>query len=213
MYALTYNNQVFLTPTSWKPRYIASIIDQDYDIKVVLTTSDEQRVPFNITPEIRVIRTEEVRPEINPLIETYDGPFWTIYTDKVYGTYTKRLLPIDLVKADIRSKLAAERYIRECTTFKMDLNGTEISVETDRDTRNIFMQAVLFMGDTEVRKWKFPEGFLEVSKQDLMTIIGTGAVVIQTAFDWEEDFVNQIDSATTHQELLDIYNTIFPQVE
>ena len=210
MYALTYNNQVFLTPTSWKPRYIAGIIDQDYDIKVILTTSDEQRVPFNITPEIRVLRTEETRPEINPLIETYDGPFWNIHTDKAYGTYTKKLLPIDIVKADIKSKLAAERYKKECNTFKMNLNDTEISVETDRDTRNIFMQAVLFMGDTEVRKWKFPEGFLEVTKQDLMTIISTGATVIQSAFDWEDNFVNQIDSATTHQQLLDIYNTIFP---
>ena len=211
MYALTYNNQVFLTPTSWKPRYIASIIDQDYEVKVVLTVSDEQRVPFNITPEIRVMRIEESKPEINPLIETHDGPFWTINPDIVNATYNKVYKPIEMIKDDIKSKLAAERYVRECNTpFKMVLNGTEITVKTDRDTRNIFLETALFMNETEVRKWKFPEGFVLVSKQDLMNIIESRAVVIQAAFDWEEDFINQINNATTHQELLDIYNTIFP---
>ena len=208
MYAITHNNQVFLTPTSWKPRYIASVIEQDYDVKVVLTSSDEHRVPFDITPEIRILRTEESRPEINSLIETYDGPFWTIQPTKAIATYTKRQLPIDMIKDELKKTLASKRYDKECTPIKMTVNDTEVSVETDRYTRNIFMQAVLFMRDDEVRKWKFPEGWIDLSKQELLNIVYTAAAKIQSDFDWEESLAKQIDAASTPQELLDINGII-----
>lgn len=213
MYVLTYNNQVFLTPTSWKPRYISSVIEQDYDVEIILTISDEQRIPFNITPEIRVYKVEEaIRPEINPLIEDHDGPLWTISEDRALATYTVRKLPLELVKTNIKSLLAAERYKRECSSFKTTINDTEITVETDRATRSIFMEAVLFMNDAETRNWKFPEGWLNISKANLMSVILSGAAKIQGDFDWEEGFVSQIDSAKSLEDLVNIHDNIFPKV-
>jgi hypothetical protein len=195
MYALTYNNQVFLTPVKWSPRYISGVIEDDYGLSVSLLVSDEDRIPFDITPEIRVLPVTEVIPDINGLTEMLSGGTWEVTLSMATVTYTATNHPIELVRQRVKELLASKRYDKESAGIKLNIQGSEVSVETDRDTRNLFVQAFMLMGDTDTRNWKFPEGFMELSKTDLGSIVAAGATFVQQAFDWESGYIDRINIA------------------
>jgi len=207
MYAITYNNNVFLTPVSWNPRYIMNVINSDYDIRVSLLPSDEQRIPFDITDNIRILPVVEVKPEINSLTQMYMSNTWDITENLATATYQVSYQPLDLVRQRVKEKVASKRYDKETSGVKVTIQEQEITVETDRDTRNLFVQAFLLMGDTDVRGWKFPEGFLQVTKSDMGMIVSTGLAFVQSTFDWESTFVTEINSAD-YARLSEIYDSL-----
>jgi len=195
MYAVTYNDTVFLTPTTWSPRYIASVIEDDYEVQVTILPSDVTNVPYNVTPEIRILPLVEDRPVINDLTEMFTGPSYTVTPELVTATYGKQYQPLDLVKTRVKQEVMKQRYDKEVFGIPVTIQGQEVWVETDRDTRNLFFQAYLLTGETETRNWKFGEIFIELTKADLELIVGSGAMYVQSMFNWESGYNDQIDSA------------------
>lgn len=212
MYALTYNNQVFLTPVKWKPRYIADVIEDDYEVTVSLALSDEQRIPFNITPEIKVLPMVEVKPDIDDFSQMYGGYTWVITDTQATATYFVSPVPVDFVRQRVKEKVATKRYGKECVGVKVTVQGQEVTAETDRETRSIFVQALMLMGEAEVKNWKFPEGFLALTKSDLSALVAAGATVVQDAFDWESVLVAEINTAD-YLRLKEIYDSLEESTE
>ena len=64
------------------------------------------------------------------------------------------------------------------------------------------------MADGETVKWKFPEGWVELTKTELGGIVAAGAAHIQTQFDWEKNIGDQIDAAPDVDTLKTILNEI-----
>ena len=60
------------------------------------------------------------------------------------------------------------------------------------------------MGDNDTVQWKFPEAWLNLTKQELGLIVATGAGHVQGSFDWEVSKVAEIDNCTTHEQLLNV---------
>ena len=210
MYAITYHgstDQLILGPIAWKPRYIQEMINDEFELDVKLSNSDEQIIPFNITPDIRVRKVLEIKPIINPLIEQYDGPFWSYTDDLATANYVPSFKNVDYVREQVKEVLKQKRYEKECAGTKVAIQNQEVTVETDRDTRNIFVQAFLIIGDNETRNWKFKEGWLNLTKTDLQTIVTAGAAYIQSQFDWESSLIEQINISDLNQ-LVTIYDEL-----
>lgn len=201
MYVLTINDKVVLGPINWNSKMFNSEIEEATGVDPKLFPSDENNVPLNLDNGVQIRKCIEVRPSLNSKIEMFNGPFWT-YTDTLgIATYTVNFKPLDLIKGDLKNVAAAERYKKEIAGVTATIQNQEVTIDTARGVRDIFVQKFLLMGDTDTVQWKFPEGWLNLTKSDLGLIVQTGANYIQEQFEWEQLIVNQIDAATTPQEL------------
>lgn len=217
MYAITHHHnydEVLLGPIEWKPRFIASVLQQDLELDELPTilASDESRIPYDILPDVRVRRVEFAYEQHNPKLQYHNGPFWSYDNDIALATYVATDKPLDLVKSELKTLLAAERYKKEISGVKTTIQGLEITVDTNRGDRDVFVQKYLLMSDTDTVEWKFPEGWLTLSKSDLGQVVSAGAAHVQSSFSWEASKVVEIDSCTTLQEL-DAVVIIEPQQE
>jgi hypothetical protein len=212
-YVITHNGRVILGPYGeWKPNYMNAVIKRDTNQDVSIGKADVDNLPLDLGNGIIVRNAVEVHPEIDTRIQRFDGPFWTFTAGLGTATYTVVDKPLDQVRGEMKEKLAQRRYEKEIAGTKATIQGQEVTVETDRDTRNIFIQALMLMGDTDTRSWKFPKDgiWLTLNKADLTAIVTAGAAYIQTQFDWEESTGALIDTAVTAQDLLSLYPEVEP---
>jgi hypothetical protein len=95
---------------------------------------------------------------------------------------------------------------------KTTIQDLEVTLDTSRDGRNVFIQKYTLMGEDDVVNWKFPEGWLTLTKTELGVAVATGAAHIQGAFDWEKAKVEEIEAAET-VEALNAIVIVEPQEE
>jgi hypothetical protein len=206
MYVITHHHdydEVLLGPINWNPRYIASVLQSDLDLDQAPTilASDEQRVPYDILPNVRVRKAVTSYAELNAKTQRHEGPFWTYDNDEATATWTAVDKPIDLVKGELKTLVAAERYRKENAGIKLTIQGTEVTCDTSRENRDIFLQRLLTMAPTDTVNWKFPESFINITYSELESIINAGVVHIQSCFDWELTKGTEIDACTTLAQL------------
>jgi hypothetical protein len=210
MYVITDHNNdanfVILGPIDWKPRYISDILSDEFDEDIVVTQADEQKVPYEPYPGVKIrkcITTFEDGK--NSKIETLAGPFWTYDDDntevQAVASWVKQDKPIDLVKGELRDAVAAERWKREIKGITLTIQDTDVWCDTSRGNRDIFLQKYVMMGEADVARWKFPNCWLDLTKNELGHIVSEGSKYIQECFDWESDKNAEIDSCVTLQEL------------
>jgi hypothetical protein len=203
MYAVVYKNRVIVGPMSWNRGIFQGSLEKE-KIQVTLPRVAPQDLPLIINEDAKILEVEENRPQMNPMVEYYYGPLWDVSGTKAVANYEVNDTPIESAKLNFKEQAAAERWKKEVAGTKINIQDTEVTIETDRETRNIFIQKFAIMSDEEVVNWKFPEGWLTLTKTELGQVIGTGAAYIQSCFDWEKNISDEIDAATTKEELLAI---------
>lgn len=206
MYVITHHHdydEVLLGPIAWNPRYIASVLQSDLDLDQApnVVASDEQRVPYDILPNVRVRKVTTVYAELNAKIQRHEGPFWTYENDEAVATWTAVDKPIDLVKGELISQVAFERYKKENAGVTLTVQGVEVWCDTSRGNRDIFFQKYAVMGENETVNWKFPNTWLTLTKAELGAIVAQGTAYIQGCFDWEVQKAAEINACTTLAEL------------
>lgn len=216
-FVITHNDRVILGPyAEWSPHYMTAIIQARTRINTVkLTLADVNNLPLSFEGGIVIRQAVEVIPDHDSRVERLDGPFWTFTEDLGTATYTVLPRDLALIRSEMKKKAEEYRYNKEVAGVKITIQGQEVTVYTDRETRNVFVQALMLMGDTDNRRWKFPSEniWLYLSKADLATVVGAGAQYIQQQFDWEEDIGIRIDAAETIEDLLGIYPELSPAPE
>ena len=216
MYVVTHkqngNEFVILGPVSWKAQFISSVIEDDTEQVVKLLPSDESKVPFSPCANVYIYKYSEVKPQVHTLTGRYDGPFWSFSNGVATGTFTASSKNIDLVRQELKQLVANIRYSKEVSGVKVTIQGVQVTVDTSRDGRNVFVQALSIMGDNETRSWKFPEAWLTLTKADLATLVQSGATYIQQQFDWEEEQSSLIDSYNL-QQLAQMYDSLIQQTQ
>ena len=213
MYVITDHNNdanfVILGPIEWKPRYISDILSDELEEDIVVTQADAFRVPFEPAPGVKIRKcTTSYEDGINGKIEMLAGPFWT-YDDEnteiqAVASWIKKDKPIDLVKSELKSLVAEERWKKEAKGVTLTIQETEVWCDTSRGNRDIFLQKYVMMGDNDTIRWKFPSCWLDLSKPELGYIVSEGSKYIQECFNWESDKNIEIDSCSTLQELDDV---------
>lgn len=203
MYAVVYKNRVIVGPMDWHRGIFEGSLEKE-GVKVQLARVAPEELPQIINEDAKIMLVEENRPQLNPMVEYYYGPLWDATGDKAIANYEVQDTPVEFARTNFKEQAAAERYLKETSGTTINIQGTDVTVDTARGSRDIFVQKYLLMGNNDTVNWKFPEGWLTLSKQELGSCVATGAAHVQSSFDWEANIVSQIDTAQTKEELLAI---------
>lgn len=203
MYAVVYKNKVIVGPMGWNRGIFQGSLEKQ-GVSVLLPRAAPEILPFIVNDDTKIMLVEENRPTLNEKVEYYYGPLWEIGEDKVIANYEIHDTPIDFARTNFKNLLSEERWKKEVMGIKITIRDHEITIDTSRDGRNIFVQKFMLMGENDVVNWKFPEGWLTLTKSELGQIISAGANYIQECFDWEKNISDQIDQAATKHDLLSI---------
>lgn len=203
MYAVVYKDRVIVGPMEWnRGLYEGSL--KKHGVSNTLPRIAPEQLPYVVNDDAKIMRVEEVRPEINPMVEYHYGPQWDVSADNAVATYEVHETPIESARNNFKQLAAEERWKKEVAGTSVTINDTTVAVDTTREARNLFVQKFMFMDENEVANWKFLESWIVLSKSDLGTIIETIDTHVQSAFDWEKTINDEITEATTKDELLEI---------
>jgi hypothetical protein len=203
MYAVVYKNRVIVGPMVWNRAIFQGSLEKE-KIKVQLPRVAPENLPYIINEDAKIMLVEENRPPLNPLVEYYYGPLWDLTGNKAVANFEVNDTAIESARYNLKQQAAEERWKRETAGTKTVIQNIEVTVDTSRDGRNIFVQKYALMADDELVNWKFPERWLTLSRSELGQAITAGATYVQSCFDWERSISDQIDSSLTKQELLAI---------
>lgn len=203
MYAVVYKNRVIVGPMDWNRGIFEGSLEKE-GVKVGLPRVPPETLPYTVNEDSMITFVEENRPQLNPMVEYYYGPLWEITDTKVIANYEVHDSPVGSAKVNFRNQAAEERWKKEIAKIKINIQQTEVTVDTSREGRNMFVQKYAAMSDGDTVNWKFPEGWLTLTKVDMHEIVVAGDLHVQSCFDWEKSINEQIDAATTKEELIAI---------
>lgn len=204
MYAIVYKNRVTVGPMDWKQKYFTDVLKIRHKIEANIPGIAPETLPYIIDSDTKIFPVIEQKPEIDFMTEHHYGPLWDFYSDKIIANYEVKDIEISVARNNFRIIAANERYKKETAGLKVMIQNTEVSIDTSREGRTIFIQKLLTMQDTDIINWKFPECWLEISKIELQSIVKASSDYIQSAFDWEKDVNVLIDNAQTKDQLKQI---------
>ena len=197
------NNRIVLGPMEWRPKYFSLVLSDEYDQEIAVSQGSANLVPFEIISGVVIRECDTSYPSIDPDIEDYSGPSWTVHANgsatAVWGKVDK---PLHIIKDNYLAKAAAERYNKETTSFKVVIGGKEYTQITSRDDRGIFillMNSILTPNKT--LSWKFVEGFVDLAKADVTAVLTAYVNHVQTRFDWEKTKLDTIKASTTKEQI------------
>ena len=213
MYALVHKGRVLSGPRSWNKAFFEFALRSNKIEFTFIPRNPTEELPYVINADTKILPVEEARAEINPMIQYNRGPLWEILEDKAIATYEAVDSDLEPAKNNYKNLLAQKRYEKEVSGAKTTIQGLEVSLDTTRDGRNIFLQKYSLMGDADTVNWKFPEGWLTLTKADLGLAVAAGVAHIQSAFDWEKEISDQIDAETNVLDLVKYKDIIDPPAE
>lgn len=205
MYAVVYKERVIVGPMDWnRGLYQGSLEDKGVNTLLPRVAPEDSELPLVINEDARIMKVEEVRPSLNPMVEYYYGPLWDVSGTTAVATYEVHDSPIDAARVNFKNQAAEERWKKEVKGTKINIEGTEVSVDTTREGRLNYAQKLSTLPDGATINWKFSEGWLTLTKAQLTAVTSAANAYVQTCFDWEKTINDQIDAATTKEELVAI---------
>ena len=217
-FIITKNREtILLGPIDWKPRFIQSEFDELYEdgdisFQYIVPPTSETYVDVGEGFEIFPI-TQINSPEMDLNFDQPIGPYYTYVDNSAIANYEKTDRNINEIKDTVKTVAASLRYERENSGTKAVIQNIEVTVDTSRSGRAIFVQAYTTMSDTDVIGWKFPECWLNLTKEDLGIAVNAGVTYVQSQFAWEQNIDDQVNNAQTVDDLKIIYNSMFPVLE
>lgn len=192
--------QVHLGPIHWNATVIQNFINDEFGTMVVLPSTPPSNIPIVINDTHQLLPAELVHPKThNPTIEQYAGPFWSVVNNVAIGTYTNTPRSLDVIKNELFATAAHNRWMKEVGGITLVIQNKAISVSTQRGERDTFFHALQTLSPTDTRTWKFKEGWLTLTYTDLQSIVNAIAAHVQSAFDWEQTKIVEINAATFDQ--------------
>jgi hypothetical protein len=209
MYALIHKDKVLSGPRSWNRAFFEYILTSNkIDVDTVIPRTPVDVLPYVIDQDTKIMAAQVVQEPLNPLIQYYRGPTWELTADAAIANYEILYCPLDSAKYNIKQVVAAKRYVKEIAGATATIQNTEVTIDTTRDGRNVFVQKYILMADTDTVNWKFPECWLTLTKQELKDVITVGETHIQDSFNWEKELNDQIDLCEDYDALVVIEESL-----
>ena len=211
MFVIVHDNFVIKGPNDWNKLRFEEVIREDCEIEVTLDTRNDAHNPVIVSPDVKILPVLALpEPSYNPRTQMLNGPYWNFTEDNVAEMYYQPMdYGVETIKGFFMDKVTNARYRKEVSGVKKTIQGTEVTIDTARGSRDIFVQAYLTMSDTDTLNWKFPEGWLTLTKTELGEVVTTGRDHIQSCFDWENNWLSRSNAATTPSEM----NTLYDELE
>jgi hypothetical protein len=203
MYALIHNNQIQVGPRDWNYMFFKDYLDEEGLDATALT----KRAPEDnkiITADWKIIPVTSIQyPALDEPFEQPAGPYWTIHDEYITGEFLAVPNTVEMVKGKLKEVVTNNRYKVEVGGCPFTFaDGTEVTLYTTREDRNVYLQAYQILTDGGSIVFKFPNAvFKSVSKVELGLIVETGSAHIQGAFIWEADKYDEIDLCETIADL------------
>ena len=206
MFIITHNKQVVAGPMAWNKFRFEGLINDDLEELEL----DNVSLPVKNEPETYVKVSDSVEiwpvvgtpdPVFNSKIQMLHGPFYAFENGVASSSYEVQDLAVDAVKNMLGAVVTANRYNYEVAGVKVTIQETEVTVDTSRDGRNMFVQAYTLMAEDATVQWKFPEAWLTLTKPELGIAVQAGATHVQTQFAWESSKLIELNACTTLVEL------------
>lgn len=213
MFALVHKNKVLSGPRSWSREFFVDLLKRKNIGVKYFPKKPTEELPFIIDADTKVVKVEEVREDINSMIEYHRGPIWDLSGDIAVATYEAVEQPLDFAKGNYKNLAASKRYEKEVAGTRVTVQDHEVTIDTTRDGRNVFVQQFTLMGENDIVNWKFPEVWLTLNKIEFGSIVAAGATHIRECFDWEKNLVEQIEAETTIADLVKYEDIIDPPPE
>jgi len=201
LYSIVYKGRVIVGPLAWAQKYFTDVLRIRHRITANIPGQAPEVMPYVIDQDTSIHDVVENKPEFDAMTQYLYGPLWDLSADVVVANYEVKEQNIEDARNNFRAVAAFERYKKEITGAKATIQGQEVTVDTSRDGRNIFVQKYTLMADGDTVNWKFPETWLTLTKSDLGLAVQAGVDHVQGAFNWEKNIDDQINAAQTAQEL------------
>lgn len=199
MFVLIHKNRVISGPRDWNNKMFEHALREEANIVQSVSIAEPEQFPYVIDSDTVIKKVELIYPEYNKKIQYAEGPFWDLSGDIVIGTFEVKDNPIEPVKNVLKNRIAGVRYFQEIEGTKETIQGKEVTISTTRESRANYSAQIALMGDSI--NWKFPEGWMVLTKSELQSVADAAYVFVQNKYNEEYAKVQQIDAATSLQEL------------
>lgn len=198
-YVLVQDSSVRYGPRPYLQGLFEAVAEDLVGVPVAMpATLDGEVETLTESLSLSPVKQDAVAPEYNPDLYQLSGPFYSIDVDGVNASYTVVPLPLDQAKGRLLAKVAAMRYEREVQGTTCTIQGQQVNLLTNREDRNLYLQAYQLLGDQATQAWKFlPATWITLTKADLGLVVQTIFAYVQTQYDWEEAKAAEINAVTT----------------
>ena len=124
-------------------------------------------------------------------------------------TYPITEKTLEEVKTLRKSEVSPYRREKENTILTLTINETEVEVSTSREER--LLLASKLAASPGPHNFKFSNTWLEITTEQLQTIVSEIDVKVQEAFDWELSKLQEIDACETIESVYDVVIREQPQ--
>jgi hypothetical protein len=192
---------VVLGPMPWLPNRFKSCLLDDLEIEYNVPSSNDTNQLISVSDTVKIYPVTDLGPnaEYNSKIHYLNGPFYNYYTDYAEVYYVPVDKPIEIVKEELKSPVAANRYKYEIMGISHTIQGKTVRLYTGREDRALYLQA--YQLGVDGVNWKFGTEFLTLSNTELGGIVSAVMSHVQSVFDWESGKINEIDTCDTLEEL------------
>jgi hypothetical protein len=206
--ALIHNNLLELGPFGLNVRYINEELEE-LEVEERISPQSFSSLPIHFSDGLtHLLPTERVIPEHDLKYQNVGNFTWEIITEdevpvKVVFTHPIIDKTLEEVKTIRKQEVAPVRREKENTTITLTLNNTQVEVSTSREER--LLLASKLAASPGPHNFKFQNTWLEITTQELQTIISEIDAVVQAAFDWELAKLQEIDACV---EIDDVYAVV-----
>lgn len=202
MFALVHNNKIVVGPRSWNFSFFNEyLVENQLDATSLTRPQPTQAI---ITDDWKILPVSITQPSYDPILEQLAGPFWTIGETEITGVYNVVPQSLDTAKSKLKEAVTNNRYIVETTDIPYTFPDNQtVEIYASREERGIYLETMLVLPAEMSIMFKFKGNtFKQVTKADLQAIVDVGMMHIQSAFAWESTKFDEIDAATSLQDLV-----------
>lgn len=192
-------------------RYINSELE-DLDVEDRITPQSYTDLPIHFSDgNTHLVVVDKEVPEHDTKYHNIGNFTWEIYKEnniptKVILTYPIIDKTLEEVKQLKKQEVAPVRREKENTIITVNVNSNFVEVSTSREER-LLLTSKIAAGPGPYN-YKFKNIWLEVTSQDLQTVVNSIDLKVQEAFDWEFTKLQEIDACQT---IDDVYNVEITQ--
>ena len=205
--ALIHNNSLELGPMGFNVRMINSELE-DLEVEERISPQSYTDLPIHFSDGLtHLLPLEKEVPSHDSKYHNVGNFGWEIIKEndipvKVILTYPITDKTLEEVKALRKQEISPYRREKENTILTLTVNETAVEVSTSRDER--LLLASKLSAAPGPHNYKFSNTWLEITTEQLQTIVSAIDVKVQEAFDWELSKLQEIDACETIESVYDV---------
>lgn len=216
--ALIHNNSLIIGPMNFNYRMINSDLEE-LEVEERIGPRSYENIPIHFNDGItHLLPIEKDIPPYDARYHNLGNFSWEIISENDIPTKVKFTYPIfekslEEVKYIRKQEVAPIRWTKEnIETIKLNINGVEVEVSTDREERAQFVTKLVSCSNIEhaVHNYKFRNDvWVEIGCPEIQYILEQIDSKVQEAFNWEYLKLQEIDACQTAE---DVYNVVLVEV-